>query len=543
MTMKRILTAVLLAGLAFEAGAQNWLDALNFSDNDYLGTARSVGMGNAMTAVGGDLGSLTFNPAGSAVAGYSQFTLTPGLGISTVVAQGTTLDGSVYGFEDQVKQRMTQMKFPNFGAMMVYDTRNKRGLKRVTFGLVGNMTRDYTSRIHASGTNDRTSLAGSLASQADGYPESVLNGDFYQEGIPSWETMVGYQGGLYDPIQGIENGYCGLTECVLDNGNIVLADRIGQGYALNRKGYKYDVLMNLGLDFSDKFYLGANIGVTSLVYQYDETRSETALSGGDYPSGFQNLDVRSSYRDEGTGIYAKIGFIARPFSGLRIGAAIQTPTLLGIRETYGLDAYSKADDEGMSAATPVDEWYYNLRTPFRVNAGVAYTIGQVGLVSADYEYTDYRKMAFSAPDGYDTSYDFSDTNLDIRDICGPAHALRLGAELKPAPEMAIRVGYNLTTGAQYNWLNSDYTVDPLTSDERKAQLRSAVSFGLGYSSGGSFFADVAVRFQYLPNEYIIPYYYYGWDDQGTYIDNSVSTPEICAQASLCNALLTLGWRF
>ena len=63
MTMKRILAAVFLSAMALQAGAQDWRDALNISENDYLGTARSVGMGNAMTAVGGDLGSLTFNPA------------------------------------------------------------------------------------------------------------------------------------------------------------------------------------------------------------------------------------------------------------------------------------------------------------------------------------------------------------------------------------------------------------------------------------------------------------------------------------------------
>ena len=139
--MKKILAAVFLSAMALQAGAQGWTDALNFSENDYLGTARSVGMGNAMTAVGGDLGSLTFNPAGSAVASYSQFTITPGLSISTVTAQGSLSEG----FEDKYQTRNNRMGMPNFGAMMVYDTRNKRGLKRVSFGIVGNVTRDYTN--------------------------------------------------------------------------------------------------------------------------------------------------------------------------------------------------------------------------------------------------------------------------------------------------------------------------------------------------------------------------------------------------------------
>jgi len=541
MTMKKILTFAFLLSLALQAGAQGWTDALNFSENDYLGTARSVGMGNAMTAVGGDLGSLTFNPAGSAVASYSQFTITPGLSFSTVTAQGSLLDNSnnSIGFEDKYRSTKGRMGLPNFGVVMSYDTRNTRGLKRISFGIVGNVTRDYTNRLRATGTNASTTLAGSLASQADGYSTDALNGSFYQANIPSWETMVGWQAGLFEQING---SYVGITESLLDNGNIVLTDRIGQYYGLERKGSKYDLLMNFGLDFNDRFFVGANIGITTLSYRNDEVRSEEALSGIDYGNNFKSLRMRSSYYDDGSGLYAKIGFIARPFSGFRIGAAIQTPTLMQVRETYQLEGRSLAENIEMSQTSPQDEWFYNVISPMRINAGVAYTIGKLGLVSADYEFVNYRSMRLSAAYDNDYYYDFSDANLDIKDFLGPVHAIRLGAEFKPAPEMALRVGYNLTTGAQYNTLNNGRVVS-LTSDERFAQLRSAVTFGIGYSSKGSFFMDAAVRFQYLPNEFITPYWYYTVENGTTYTDYSVVTPEICAQSALFNALLTLGWRF
>ena len=38
------------------ASAQNMYDGINVSRNEYFGTARSMGLGNAVTAVGGDLG-------------------------------------------------------------------------------------------------------------------------------------------------------------------------------------------------------------------------------------------------------------------------------------------------------------------------------------------------------------------------------------------------------------------------------------------------------------------------------------------------------
>ena len=538
--MKKILAAAFLFAMALQAGAQSWTDALDFSDNDYLGTARSVGMGNAMTAVGGDLGSITFNPAGSAVASYSQFTITPGLNFSTVTAQGSLVDnetGDIFGFEDKYRTRYGRMGLPNFGVMMAYDTRNRSGLKRVTFGVVGNVTRNYTNWLRASGTNNRNTLAGSLASQADGWSADVLS-SFDQNNV-GWEVVTGYLSGIFGDING---KYVGLTEALGPEGPANM-DNIGQYYGLKRAGSKYDLLMNFGLDFNDRFYLGANFGLVTIDYRSDETRYEEALPGISYANGFESLRMRYSLRDVASGIYMKVGFIARPFDGFRIGAAIQTPTLFDIRETYQHEGQSIAKHEEMRKSSPQDEWLYRLKAPFRANVGIAYTISKIALLSADYEYTDFTGMKLSAAFDSDYYYDFSDANLDIQDFTGPVHALRVGGELKATPALALRVGYNLTTGAQYNTLSDDGRVVALSNDERIAQLRTAVSFGLGYSSPGSFFADFAIRFQYLPNEYLTPYWYYVRENGNLYTDASVVTPEICGQSALCNALLTLGWRF
>ncbi len=50
----------------------DYVRRLTFSQNNYYGTARSIGMGNAMTAVGGDPVN-RYQSGGIAVAGYSQF--------------------------------------------------------------------------------------------------------------------------------------------------------------------------------------------------------------------------------------------------------------------------------------------------------------------------------------------------------------------------------------------------------------------------------------------------------------------------------------
>jgi hypothetical protein len=78
--MKRI-SFVILILLCASAGifAQNVDDALRYSQIFYGGTTRFTSMGGAFTAVGGDISSLSQNPAGLGVFRSSEFTITPQL--------------------------------------------------------------------------------------------------------------------------------------------------------------------------------------------------------------------------------------------------------------------------------------------------------------------------------------------------------------------------------------------------------------------------------------------------------------------------------
>ena len=85
--MKKILISLaslmLIASLAM---GQTVSDALTFGQNNYYGTARTMGMGNAVTAVGGDLGTVSFNPAGGSVSSFSQFTFSSGWTTSSSIS-------------------------------------------------------------------------------------------------------------------------------------------------------------------------------------------------------------------------------------------------------------------------------------------------------------------------------------------------------------------------------------------------------------------------------------------------------------------------
>ncbi len=571
---KKIITLLLCAAAAFPAAAQGWYDAYLFSQNEYGGTARSVGMGNAFTAVGGDPGSLTFNPAGSSVAAYSQLVITPGLSFASSYAIGTQtqVDGkaTVIGYGNGVNADYTRFKLPNLGLIFNMDTGRRHGLKRWSFGIVMNTTQDYTSRINAAGVNNYNSYAGSLASSADGFAPEDLNGtwDYVPDPAhcPAWTDMVAYRSYMINHVAGRDGTYMALTECMDEDGNFRIAGPLFQQYGSTRRGYKNDMLINLSANFSDRFYLGANLGITNLNYRIEEFWFEKPENVADFPTldfddgtsaRFQSLRMRRDYRADGSGMYLKAGAIWRPFGGLRLGAAIQTPTILSIEENY---AYTgDVSLSGMytgSVSSPEDEFRYRVVSPMRVNAGVAYTLGSVAILSADYELTRYGSMAFRSgysDDPFETYTDpFPDANADIRTLMGNAHTLRLGFELKPAPGLAIRTGYNYATSGirkEYVLNESTFNYEAVAlSPERKAALASSnVSFGLGFASARSFYLDAALRFRFQPQDFLVPYYYYAAADGAPFYEKGVNvdivTPEISVKSVVTEALVTLGWRF
>lgn len=576
--MKRTIFTALLSLTAIAAGAQTMYDGLNYSQNNYYGTARSIGMGNAMTAVGGDLGSIGINPAGSAVAGYSQFTITPNLTISSMNASYSAYPvGGADRFTNEQNKRLTRFSMPNIGLTFNWKTGNGSGLKAITYGLVVNGTNNFTGKMLAGGRNDKTSYQSAMAVAADGYDMDFLNGysidkdgkrvdrgwdypyyygdDFQNDPnkgkFAPWNVIANAQAGsianygdtddpsYYWRYKATTEGYSNTGEKDT-NGNyiydIFLAGPLNQAYSRNITGSKYDVLFNVGFNFGDTFFVGANLGVTSLNYNYDECYKEAAENpsafeidfGDKGKTCFSDYRTRYSYTADGSGVFGKIGFLWRPVDGLRVGAAVQTPTIMEINERWIQDVnlnYTDASFNG-SAKTPEGDYSYRLRSPYRLNAGAAFTFAGMALLSADYEMTDYSTMKFMSKNGGWNDDTYGKLNDEIRNRMGVSHMVRVGAEFKPVPEIAVRAGYNFTTTPEYVSEGNSKT----TLNDRI----NAFSIGLGYSSNGSFFADIAARLTMLSDEYISPYADYLKD---------LASPMILNKRDLYSITATFGWRF
>lgn len=555
--MKKTALVLLLAVAAYAGKAQTYIDALTFSESNYEGTARTLAMGNAFTALGGDLGAVSINPAGSAVAGYSQITFSPGLSISANTAGGTLLPGETApsSFGNRLTNRATRFSVPNFGAVLNFDTHRTRGIKNISIGFVSNATDCYFDNPMTSGENAETSFMGAEAYFANGYDfGDLLSSDAYNYSSAPWRTILAAQSGMISNLTDAPTEYIGASEVINEGDNsISLGGPLYQSYQRQNYGAKYDYVINFGMNVSDFVYVGANLGITSFNYNSSVRFMESAVDPEDFLIEFHDNEtgenIRTYFNDmmydyrysaNGAGIYGKFGVIVTPLAGLRIGAAIQTPTSLTVNETWKESGSTTYSDSGfdMSSETPLGEYSYRLISPFRANFGLAYTFGTYGLVSIDYELCDYSTMMFKEIGMQ--SGEFDAENYMIKDFLGTSHMLRAGVEIKPLPAFAIRAGYGLTTAP-------DKTTDADGNIVYAGQLADGhalthkVSFGAGYSSNGSFFADIACSMTKYHDEFIYPYDDYIIDAS----ENTVTTfsPEILNRRSLWNVLLTIGFRF
>lgn len=544
--MKKTAITILLAMAAATgtASAQTMMDAWQFSEYNYEGTARTIAMGNAFTALGGDLGSVTINPAGSAVARYSQITITPSIYISVNNAVGLPFDNKPNGFENQYKNTRTTGGLPNFGFTINFDTHRKRGLKNWSLGFVANSTNTFMDNAYTTGTNYNTSFMGAMAADADYYlgeneeERMQVFKDLYASDAwdrHDWKLAMGAQSGMFSNIYNDETGtettaILGASEAFTwdkdnDHYEIYLNGPIQQKYSRRISGGKNDYVFNLAFNIDDIVFIGANFGMSSMSYNYEDVMIEKVDPSVTAPY-FTDMKYTYNLRTSGFGVYGKFGVIVTPGAGIRLGAAIQTPTSVLLKDTFRMEgATNFVSEPNAKAETPESKFEYKLLSPFRFNVGAAYTFGKLGVLSVDYELCDYNAMRFHNADSIDDE-EFSYTNDDIKEFMGKSHMLRTGLEVKPLPSFAVRAGYGLTTSPVMEYV-----------DDEKKEYTGAVShrfsFGLGYNSSGSFFADLACSAR-MNKDYIIPY--------GDYLTDILS-PTIENRRTLWNVALTLGFRF
>ncbi len=462
--------ALMILSMVGKAEAQTVDDAYRLSWQTPVGTARSVAMGQAGVALGGDMGFVFSNPAASAVYRYNEITFSPLLSMnsSNMTYLGNKTDDS-----------KTTFGISNFGTVATSKTGMLSGLKSWSLAVAYNRLNDFNSSFYASGRNAQSSYLASMAAELSGTNAKNLDiTDSYDPfGSYSWKNVLAWNASLLDTLPGTQGReYKGATEN-LNGYDITMGGELDQRFTSVSKGNVSEASLNIGGNIDDVLYIGATIGIQSIYYRTDQNYSEFAVRSNDFQTGFNSFTHKYSLKTTGTGINVRVGAIFTPVHFLRLGASISTPTWMYLHDEWeeriasDFSATQTSSAYYANLASPLGQYDYILRTPFRWNIGGAFVFGTRGTLSVDYEMTDYSTMKLKDPD---YKGEFDNENAGIKDKYTTSDNIRIGAEVIATPTLAVRAGFQYYTAG-------------LKQNDYKTYIGSA---GLGYSSKSGFFADL-----------------------------------------------------
>ncbi|MBX2901159.1 MAG: hypothetical protein KF775_16005 [Cyclobacteriaceae bacterium] len=461
--MKRMGT--LLAGIAMAlpwvVQAQSFTEtALLFSRTQTGGSARIQGMGGVQTSLGGDYSSAFSNPAGLGMFNRSEFTISPGF--STANLQSSY-------FNTSVSENKSNLQLPGFSMVFQNDQDGRSGFLSGTFAVSYNRVNSFNQTFSYQANNPTSSIIDYFISDADGYAASAFNTNGALNNTVTW---LGYQNFLLEEDPDAATHYYSVV------GGFPF-----QSENVQYKGYQGQWNLSYGANLSDKVFLGAGLGLTTLRFSSKKTFRES-FEGEPLNSLLleENLNIR------GSGINATLGIIGRPIDLIQVGFSYTTPTLYSITDVYSAsmatnwnnyDYYGDGSQFLNSVSDQIDEVVseYSLKTPGKVSVGAAVFIGTNGFISADVDFVNYSGARYSS--GI-SGISFSGDNDDIKKLYQPTANFRLGGEFRHK-NLRFRLG-------------GSYMPDPFRTEQNNIN-RAVTSYsgGVGYRTK-KFYADFALVF-------------------------------------------------
>lgn len=471
--MKKTLLTALMALTAIGGFSQSIYEIADLSTTDLNGTSRFIGMGGAMSSLGGDLSTMSTNPAAIGLYRKSDVAVT-----TSLVTQpgGRKFDG----------KNKTFVSFDQLGFVYSFNV-DDSPFKFINVGINYHKQHDF-NRLVASSMND---LSGNgYASQT--WQLSDLSNYWLGADQATPLANMAYQAYL---LGDAESGYSpyGASSHYFNKA------QWGSNQAFD---------INLSFNINDRVYLGLTatghnvVNKSSSAYTEDLVQAFTA-SNLVSPDGFYTLTNYSSLK--GFGYDAKFGIIVRPIatSNFKVGLSFTLPTHyeLTYRNEAILGTYENQWGD-YDVYGPYIDYDYKIRTPWKFNLSVANTFFNKLALGAEYEYADYSTASVSYGDEWD-DWDISkdrELNHQADKYLKGTHTLKLGAELTPVRNLYLRAGYNYVSSpfdknAHLNQFINSASVDAATStDYLNTSAINRYTLGLGFKIG-SFYADAVWQYQ------------------------------------------------
>ena len=482
---KKLYLPIGLMLMTMPLSAQDIYKLETLTGTDLNGTARYVGMGGAMNALGADLSTMATNPAGIGMYRRSDVSMT-----GSVSVQPDAID---FCNINKARASFDQMGF-------VYAARMGEGVEFINFGLNYHKRRNMKNFI---GVNNFQTHG--LSQSLEMLDLSFLNGGWLDLSLDKDRnsttplTCLGYDAQMIAPTYDEDGNLTGYEPSSAEAYNYKRA----QWGGINQFDF------NISTNWNNQIYAGMTIGVQDVEINsgtlYNEMLSDNA---GNLHPYYMTNDERIS----GTGVDVKFGCIIRPIetSPFRIGFAFHTPTFYDLNTDsylYMNSPYQDKHAEFTERDVDVVGNEYNVRTPWKFNISMATTVANVLALDAEYEYCDYSYARVK----YDYNGDYYYENIwggktdyalkqEAKRFLKPVSTFKVGAEAKLADNVFFRAGYNYVSAPidKDAFLNlftnsSSYYYNTNTDYVNLGEIQRATC-GLGFKSK-HFYADIAYQFQ------------------------------------------------
>lgn len=537
------------AMLGTAVSAQETYDNAQLATKDLNGTARYVGMGGAMEALGADLSTIGTNPAGigmfrcGMVAGSFGF--------------NTLSDAKSFGNANK-----TNMSFDQAG--FVYSMRSGRH-SMLNFGFNYTKSKNFDQILTAAGRlNNASQNKLSAMKNANGVYtlQDKNNGLLSNSGAYSQADYL-YSNVLFNHYDA--NNPNDPNNAMLSEGDkgVIVNQTTGLPVYYNATGYdfgrsttgyigQYD--FNVSGNSNDRFYWGFTVGIYDVHYNGSSLYSESLV---DDNTAIGDVAMNDERKITGTGFDVKAGLIFRPAeeSPFRIGLYVHTPTWYDLTtRNYTVLNNNTNEAYGSTERGKSSESYdFKFYTPWRFGVSLGHTVGNYLALGATYEYADYTTNDIRVNDGgevdywgnyYETSSRDEAMKQNIKNSLKGVHTVKLGMEFKPEKNFAVRLGYNYQS-AMYNKngfkdgsLESYGTYYASTTDYTNWKDTHRFTAGVGYNYG-KFSFDLAYQYSQTNGDFY-PFM--------SYVDNSEPKfDNVCDAVKVSNKrnqlLFTVGYKF
>lgn len=533
---QRIILSAGLFAAALGIHAQDIYKMETMAGSDLNGTARFVGMGGAMNALGADISTIGTNPAGIGMFRRSEVSVSAGFNTQPNAQDFYDINKTrpsfdQIGFVYSAKLGSSEIPYVNF-AFNYHKSRNlknyigvdgfrtgglSQSLQMMDLCYVGNRWLDLTNEKDADLT---TNLA-----------------------------YAGFQTQMIAPEYDDQGNLLGYVPSEADHYN----------YRRVQWGGIQDYDFNVSFNWNNQIYFGLTAGVKNVnLHSYTDYAEFLPDNAG----GLHEYYMTNEESVTGTGVDCKIGVIMRPIeeSPFRIGFSFSTPTFYNLNTDsylYMNSPYALFDQDGNQTSDhteysiPVSGYEYNIRTPWKVNVSAATTLGTVLALDAEYEFSNYgnSKVSYGNYDDWDSYWGWRSSDKDhalnneAKRFLKGVHTFRVGAEARLGHGMYVRAGYNYQSAPMGKdaFLNL-FTDSPSyyysnNTDYVNLGNLNRYTCGLGFR-GKHFYGDFAYQYQHQQGDL---YTFHVPEASSTNDINRLSAAKVDLNRHA--ALFTLGYRF